>query len=301
MVKQGTRPGKASHRSGVSRRSVLGIIAGSALSRSAIAQNSKARVLRFVPSGNLSSRDANATDGVLVTHARMVFDSLYGVDENFQPQPQMVEGHEVSDDKRTWTFRLREGLKFHDGEPVRGRDCVASITRWGKRDSYGMSLMGATDRMEAVDDRTFKIYLKRPVGPLLMALGHSAGIPLHIMPERLAQTDAFKQIPEAIGSGPYRFLADEYVSGSRVAYARFEGYVPRNEPPSGTAGGKIVNFDRVEWLVIPDAATAVSALKSGEVDWLDLVQPDLATSLNPDRNLRVAGTPISQLCSCSIM
>src|SRR5438045_2841369 len=138
MAKHRALSQNASHSSGVSRRSVLGAIAASVIGRPAIAQNSKTRVLRFVPSGNLSSRDANATDGVLVTHARMVFDSLYGVDENFQPQPQMVEGHEASDDKRTWTFRLREGLKFHDGEPVLGRDCVASIARWGKRDSYGM-------------------------------------------------------------------------------------------------------------------------------------------------------------------
>jgi peptide/nickel transport system substrate-binding protein len=290
MPRQPAASGMSLRKPGLTRRSVLGMVAGAAIARPSIAQESKARVLRFVPSGNLSSRDANTTDGVNVTHARAVFDSLYAIDENFQPRPQMVEGHQLSDDNRVWTFRLREGLKFHDGEPVRSRDCVTSIERWGKRDSFGISLMGTIDRMEATDDRTFKIYLKRPVGPVLMALGHSAGIPLHIMPERLAQTDPFKQIPEAIGSGPYRFVANEYVSGSRVTYARFEGYVPRDEPPSGAAGGKVANFDRVEWHIIPDAATAVSALKAGEVDWLDLVQPDLVPSLNTDSNLTVAGT-----------
>jgi len=272
------------------RRSVLGMAAATAFARPSIAQNTRAKTLRFVPSANLTFLDPNTTAGVTATHARAVFDTLYGLDNELRPRPQMVEGHEVSGNGLIWTFKLREGLKFHDGEPVRGKDCTASIARWGKRDSFGIALMGVTDHMEAPDDRTFKIHLKHPMASMLDALGHSCVIPLAIMPERLAQTDPFKQMPEIIGSGPYRFLANEYVSGSKAAYARFEGYVPRNEPPEWTAGGKIANFDRIEWLVIPDAATASAAVKSGEVDWLEVVQPDLAPSLAKDPNLVVDST-----------
>src|SRR5262249_15116288 len=145
-------------------------------------------------------------------------------------------------------------------------------------------------RMEATDDRVFKIHLKHPMASILDALAHSAPFPLPIIPERLAQTDPFKQMPEIIGSGPYRFLANEYVSNSRSAYARFEGYVPRSEPPEWTSGAKIAHFDRVEWLIISDQMTSTSALRSGEVDWVESVDPDLVATLSKDPNVTVSSS-----------
>ncbi len=273
--------------SGVDRRTVLGMAAATVFARPSIAQGTRDKVLRYVPTNSLTSLDPLTPISVTAIHARAVFDTLYGVDNQLKPRPQMVEGHEVSNNNLVWTFKLREGLKFHDGEPVRGKDCIASIARWGKRDGFAGALISATDHMEATDDNTFKIYLKHPMGSMLDALAHPVTIPLYITPERLAQTDPFKQIPEVIGSGPYRFLANEFVSGSKAAYARFEGYVPRNEPPEWTAGGKIANFDRLEWLMIPDKATSVAALKSGEVDWLEIVQPELVQSVASDPKLVV--------------
>ena len=267
-----------------SRRGLLGSVAALALPLPAIGQS--ARVFRFAPQANLTVLDpVFTTGGVTIEHGFLVYDMLYGQDGNLEPHPQMAEGHTVSDDQRTWLVRLRAGLKFHDTEPVRAADVVASIRRWSHRDGFGQSVGALTDAVEAVDDRTVRIRLKRPVGSLLTAMSHATSVPLFIMPERLAKTDPSVQITEMIGSGPFRFLKDEYVSGSRVAYARFEGYVPRAEPAEWTSGGKRVFYDRVEWNVISDPATAAAALQKGEVDGWEYVLPDLVPVLSKDPNL----------------
>ncbi len=272
----------------ISRRTVLQTAAAAAHPLPAIAQDLRARTLRFIPSANLTFIDPTiSTAGVSIDHGFAVFDCLYGVDAKNQPKPQMVEGHTVSDDLKTWTFHLRAGLKFHDGEPVRGRDCIASIKRWSARDSFGQALATFTDHMEAPDDRTFRIHLKRPMGVVIDALAHPAPIPLFIMPERLAQTDPFKQVTEMTGSGPYKFIASEFVSGSRVAYQRNDAYIPRDEPPEWTSGGKRAYFERIEWSVIPDQATAAAALLNNEVDWYEVALLDLAPQLSKNPNIVV--------------
>jgi peptide/nickel transport system substrate-binding protein len=221
-------------------------------------------------------------------HGFHVFDQLYGLDADLNPKPQMAEGSTVSDDKLTWTITLRDGLKFHDGENVLSRDCIASLKRWGVRDTLGQSLVAAVDQWKVVDDKTFSISLKSPFPMMLYALGKPATSVPFIMPERLANTDAAKQVTEMIGSGPYRFVADEFISGSMAAYRKFEGYVPRQEPPVRTSGGKVAYFDRVEWQAIPDAATVAAALKRGEVDWWEQVLSDMVPVLKSDRNIRVS-------------
>ncbi len=152
-----------------------------------------------------------------------------------------------------WRFRLREGLKFHDGEPVRGRDCIASIRRWAQRDGLGQVLMARVAEMTAPDDRSFTIRLDRRFGPMLETLAKIGPSALFVMPERIAATDANTQIREVIGSGPFRFRADERVVGARVVYERNPDYIPREGRPSWAAGPKRVHFDRVEWTVMPDA------------------------------------------------
>jgi peptide/nickel transport system substrate-binding protein len=262
----------------IRRRSLLAG-AGAALAAPAIAQNANARVLRFVPQASLTALDPIwTTAGVTLGHAFYVFDTLYGVDAEVKAQPQMAEGHTVSDDGRTWQIRLRPGLKFHDGEPVRAQDCAASLARWSKRDSFGQVLAKAVEAWEAADDRTIRIRLTRKFPPLIDALAKPTSS-AYMMPERLAKTDANTQVTEMVGSGPYRFLKDEFVSGSRVAYAKFADYQPRAEPASFIAGGKRAAFERVEWQIIPDAGTAAAALRNGEVDWWEYALPDLVPTL----------------------
>ncbi len=243
-------------------------------------------IIRFVPQADLSSIDPVWTTAtVAFNHGMMVYDSLYGIDDKLQPQPQMVSGHQTSDDGLSWTFTLRDGLRFHDDEPVRAADCVASIARWGKRKGFGQKLLSVTEEMTALDDKRFRIRLKTPFPLMTFALG-GPDICL-IMPERVARTDAFQQITDATGSGPFRFLPEERVPGSSYAYAKFDGYVPRSEPPSFWAGGKVAHVDRVEWRVIPDPATAASALQTGEVDWIEYSLFDLLPTFKRDRNLQV--------------
>jgi peptide/nickel transport system substrate-binding protein len=271
------------------RRTFVAGAGASLLATPALAQPARANTLRMVPQASLTSLDPIWTTASVTTgHGFAVFDTLFALDSNLRPQPQMAEGHEVSADGLTWSIKLRPGLKFHDNEPVRASDCTASLQRWSKRDSFGQTLARFVDAWEAPDDRTIRIRLKRPFAPLLDAIAKPASVVPFMMPERLAKTDANTQITEMVGSGPYRFLKDEFVSGSRVAYARFDGYVPRNEPASFMTGGKRANFSRIEWQIIPDPATAAAALRNNEVDWWEFAHPDLIPMLARDQGVKVA-------------
>ncbi|MFT4040898.1 MAG: ABC transporter substrate-binding protein [Thermomicrobiales bacterium] len=250
------------------------------------AQDGGSSTLRLVPQGDLAVLDPIwTTAGITQTHGYHVFDTLYSPDSTFTPQPQAAESHTVSDDGLTWEFTLRNGLTFHDGEPVRAKDVAASITRWSKRDVYGKLLDALVADWDTSDDAVIRLQLTGPFPNLLDALSRPSAP--FIMPERIAQTDPNESITEIIGSGPYRFLADEYNPGSLVAYERFAEYAPRSEPADWLSGGKQAFFDRVEWHIIPDAATVASALAANEVDWWQFTAPDLNPLLenNPDITL----------------
>jgi peptide/nickel transport system substrate-binding protein len=241
--------------------------------------------LRFIPQADLRSIDPIWTTAYVTRNfGYMVFDTLFALDKDLKPQPQMVDRWTKSDDQLTWRFTLRDGLKWHDGQPVRAADCVASIERWGKRDPFGQKLMEAVAAITADDDKTFTIALKTPFPLMLNALGKlSSNVPF-MMPERFAKTDPFQQIPEAIGSGPFKFVKAEWEPGHKAVFVKNTDYVPRNEPPSFAAGGKVVKVDRVEWLYIPDSATASAALNAGEADWYEQPPSDLVPvfASNPD-------------------
>jgi peptide/nickel transport system substrate-binding protein len=243
------------------------------------------RPLLFIPNANLSAIDPIWTTALVAqSHGYLVFDTLYGMDTNGGSRPQMCAGHEVSSDELTWTFTLRDGLMFHDKEKVLAEDCVTSLRRWGSRDSFGQMLTAAANEIAALDDRRFQIRLKKPFRQMLYGLGARS---CFMMPERMAKTPASEQIKEAIGSGPFRFLRDEWVSGAHAAYARFDGYVPRQDPPSFYAGGKVAHFERVEWIVQPDPATAAAALQKGEVDWVEQPLIDLCPMLRKSADVMV--------------
>ncbi len=261
----------------------LGSLAMPRLSR---AQDS--RVLRFVPQANLSSLDAVAGTQYVVRNASlMIWDTLYGIDSTVTPKPQMAEGHEVSPDFKDWTFRLRPGLKWHDGEPVLARDVTASLQRWMVRDTMGQRIKASLQTMEAPDDRTVRIRLNAPFPKMLFALGKNNAPVALIMPERIAKTDPYQLITEYVGSGPMKFAKDEWVPGSKAVFERFADYAPRPEAADWLAGGKRMMFDRIEWLILPDDATKAAALQNGEVDWWENPIPDLVPLLKRNRNLNV--------------
>ncbi len=279
----------------VDRRTALKMAAGAgafaasgAFAAPALAQGAAARTLRFVPQANLANFDPIwGTQYVVRNAAAVVWDTLYGFDDKLQPQRQMVEGEEVSSDGLTWTFKLRSGLKWHDGEPVLAKDCVASLTRWAVRDPMGQMLAAIQQELTAVDDRTFKWVLKKPYPKMLTALGKNNTPICFMMPERIAKTDPYKQISEYVGSGPMKFVKDEWVPGATAVFARNPDYVPRQEPASWLAGGKKILVDRVEWVVMPDPATASAALQNGEIDWWENPISDLVPVLRKNPNVLV--------------
>jgi peptide/nickel transport system substrate-binding protein len=268
------------------RRTLLAAAAGLAaapLARPAIAQ-SAGRTLRFVPSVALTSVDplwSLAT--ISYVHGYMVWDTLFSLDHNLAPHPQAAAGAEVSSDELTWTITLRDGLIFHDNVPVLSRDAVASVKRWMQKDPIGQTIAAILNEVKAVDDKRFQIILKQPFRTMLFSLGSRN---IFLQPERIASTPASEQFKEVIGSGPYRFLANEFQAGAIAHYARWEKYTPRNEPPDMWSGGHVANFDRVEWTA-QDPSIAGPALQRGEVDWVEQPLLDLVPMLGKSPGIKI--------------
>ncbi|NOG70900.1 ABC transporter substrate-binding protein [Roseicella sp. DB1501] len=277
------------------RRSLLasmgaGLGATFAAPHLAAAQNAPGRrVLRFVPQADLALLDPiHSVAFVTRNHALLVYDTLYGWDAALRAQPQMADGPPVFEENgRRAAITLRDGLRFHDGEPVRAKDCVASIRRWATRDAFGQALWAATEELAAADDRRLVFRLKKPFPLLADALAKVGTHLCVMMPERHALLPSSQAVPEIIGSGPFRYVAAERVPGSRNVYERNPDYLPRAEPASYLSGGKQVFFDRVEWLTIPDGATASAALQRGEVDWWEQPAIDLVGALKRSRGLKI--------------
>ena len=244
------------------------------------------KVLRVVPQAEPQSFDPVFTQVNNVSmHGAMIYDQLFGWDDKMNVQPQMVDDWKTTDDRLLYTFTLRRGLKFHDGGDVTTRDVVASLKRMFIRDGQNQLLAGLIDEYQRIDDRSFSIRLKAPFAFTEFLLGGSNGVVGAIMREKDAMTDPFTPVKERIGSGPFRFIDAEYRPGARLVYEKFDGYVPRSEPASGFAGGKVAKVDRVEWVIIPDASVAFNALRSGEVDMLDAPPLDLLPTVANDRNI----------------
>lgn len=275
-------------RNGIARRT-LGLATAGLLAAPRLTSARGKQVLKVIPRGDLTVLDPLWTTAYQTRdHAYLVFDTLFGLDAAFRPQHQMLEASSATPDGLLWSLRLRPNLRFHDGEPVLARDCVASIKRWGARDAFGQTMMAATEEISATDDRAISIRLRRPFPMLPYALGKASPNICVIMPERLARADAFTSVNEMVGSGPFRFLASEQVPGAFFAYERFNDYVPREDGATEwTAGPKKVFIDRLEMHVMPDSGTAVAALQSGEVDWWAWPEADLLPLLRRSRDIEV--------------
>jgi peptide/nickel transport system substrate-binding protein len=266
------------------------------LAMPALAQ-SPSKTLRFVPQANLANFDPIwGTQYVVRNAAALVWDTLYGIDSKFQPQRQMVESEEVSSDGLNWTFKLRSGLKFHDGTPVTSKDVVASLVRWSARDPMGLMLRAIQVELAPVDELTWKWSLKQPFPKMLLALAKNNAPCSFVMPERIAKTDPFTQITEYIGSGPMKFLRNDWVPGAKAVFEKFADYKPRSEKADWLAGGKNILVDRIEWVIMPDPATAAAALQNGEVDWWETPLADLVPVLKGHKDINVdIGDPLGNV------
>jgi len=284
------------------RRQFLGntaaMLGTASLARPGIVRAAAASTLKFVPYADLALLDPLVPAFVTRNHVMMVFDTLFALDANGDAQPQMLAGYTVEDGAKTWKLTLRDGLVFHDGSKVLARDAVASLRRWAVKDAFGQALMDATDELSAPTDKLVQFRLKRAFPLLPQALAKPTNPMAVVMPERLANTPPGALLNEMVGSGPYRFLPDQRVSGARNVYAKFDSYVPRDGVASFCAGPRVVHFDRVEWLTVPDPATQAAALRRGEVDWIEQPVMDLVPSLRKDANLKVEVVETTGLIGC---
>jgi len=248
--------------------------------------------LRAVMHSDLKILDPIWTTAYIVrNHGYMIYDTLLAQDEKGEIKPQMVEKYEAAADGKGYTFTLRDGLLWHDGKPVTSEDCIASIKRWAVKDSLGQKMMTFVDSIDAVDAKTFTIKLKEPTGLVLLGLSKpSSNVPF-MMPKRVADTDANKQIEDFTGSGPFVFVKDEWKPGDKTVYVKFDKYKPRAEPASGLAGGKLAKVDRIEWRAISDAQQAVNALQKGEIDYIEQPSHDLLGTLKKDTNIAIVEVP----------
>ena len=267
---------------------VGGLAATGGLSMPALSQRASARTLRFVPQADLANFDPIwNTQYVVRNGAALVWDMLYGVDDKLQPRRQMVESEEVSDGRPDLDLPAAAGTEVPRRRTGAAKDVVASLARWPARDHMGLMLKAIQNELAAVDDRTFRWTLKKPFRKMLLALGKNSTPSCFIMPARIAATDPFKPINEYVGSGPMKFVRNEWVPGAKAVFEKFSDYVPRQEPGSWVAGGKRMLVDRIEWVVMPDPATAAAALQNGEVDWWETPIADLVPLLRRNSNMMV--------------
>ena len=272
-------------------RPSLAVVAASLASLLLVAApdaSAQTKTLRFVPHADVKILDPSFTTAYITRNfGYMVYDTLFAQDAKGVPKPQMVDKYTTSKDGKSWSFTLRPGLKFHDGSAVTAADCVASLQRWGARDSIGRAMGTAGAEWKTVDANTFTLTLKEPFGLVLDALAKPSGFPPIVMPERMAKMPTTAPLTEVMGSGPFLFKRDEWVPGNKVVFVRNPNYVGRAEPPSGLSGNKKPHFDRVEWLYLPDSNSSTAALKNGEVDMIEQVPPDYIAPLRSDPNIRL--------------
>lgn len=245
--------------------------------------------LVFSPVTDLTGLDPffSATD-MTTHHVGLVFETLYAMDETLTPRPHLVEGTAIEDDGKRWRITLREGIRFHDGEPLRAQDAVASIQAWIRTgDAFARKIASVTDSLEATSDRELQFRLKKPFPLLAHGLAKPASVIPCIMPARIAEIAGSGKPIDVIGTGPYRYLPAERLAGARLAYTRYDTYRTRQEAPSYMAGARIAHFGRVEWHIIPDSSTAAASLQKGEIDWMHDLPPDLAPLLRRDPKVRV--------------
>jgi peptide/nickel transport system substrate-binding protein len=222
------------------------------------------RTLRVALQSDIAVLDPIWTQAnVTAYHGAMVYDTLFGIQADLQPKPQMVSRFGVSDDKLTWTFELRDGQRWHDGTEVTTADVIPSIRRWAARSGSGGLLAARIKSIDASDARTFTIALREPFPLIIEVLGATNTPNCFIMRKREAETDPMQKIDSIVGSGPFTFNTAESRQGAQYVYDRNPNYVPRSEPANGTTGGKIARVDRVVVVNIPDSQTAVAALRTG--------------------------------------
>lgn len=206
-----------------------------------------------------------------------LFESLFTFDSSFNPQPMLVEDYSLSDDSLVYTFKLREGITFHNGDPLTSADVVASLNRWAAINGRGRMISGRLNSLDALDEYTVEMSFDVPTGVLLSFLARAEAF---IMPASIAEEAGENQLTEFIGTGPFKF--EEHAVDQHLRMVRFDDYVPRDEEPDGLAGRKIAYVDQIDFIPVPDESVRANGVISGEYHFGDPLPPDFLDSLEGD-------------------
>src|SRR4029079_3107690 len=245
----------------------------------------KGGVLRVGNLGEPPALDAHwTTASITETLTNHIYEGLYSLDRDNKPIPMLAESHTVSKDGLTYTFKLRQGVKFHNGKEMTSDDVVASLNRWGKQSIYGKALFAQVAEMRALDPYTVEMKLKEKSAIVLISLVVPSSFG-SIYPKEIAEKFAPEvKVTEYVGPGPYKLA--EWKPDQYIRMVRFDDYKSRNEKPNGYGGGKTAWLDEIRWIPVPEVATRVAQVETGELDLADDLNTDAYARLEADSGAR---------------
>src|SRR5919198_806067 len=244
----------------------------------------KGGVLRVGNLGEPPALDAHwTTASITETLTNHIYEGLYSLDANNRPIPMLAEGHTVSKDGLTYTFKLRQGVKFHNGKELSAEDVVASLTRWGKQSIYGKALFAQVAELRAVDRYTVEMKLKEKSAIVLISLAVPNNFGA-IYPKEIAEKFPPEvKVTEYVGTGPFKLA--EWKPDQYIRMVRFDAYRSRNEKPNGYGGGKTAWVDEIRWIPVPEVATRVAQVETGELEFADDLNLDAYDRLKANPNV----------------
>src|SRR5881296_213508 len=260
----------------------LMLIAGGPLTAEA---QKKGGVLKVGNLGEPPSLDAHwTTASITETLTNHIYEGLYSLDSGARPIPMLAEGHTVSRDGLTYTFKLRQGVKFHNGKEMTSEDVVASLARWGKQSVYGKALFAQVVDWKALDKYTVEMKLKEKSAIVLISLAVPNNFGA-IYPKEIAEKFPPEQkVTEYIGTGPFKLA--EWKPDQYIRMVRFDDYKSRNEPPNGYGGGKTAWVDEIRRVPVPEVATRVAQVETGELEFADDLNLDAYDRLKKNSNVK---------------
>ncbi|MBA2277433.1 MAG: ABC transporter substrate-binding protein [Chloroflexia bacterium] len=214
--------------------------------------------------------------------AQQLFEGLFAYDSKFNPQPMLVEDFTAPADGLSFQFKLRSGVKFHNGQDMTATDVVASLKRWGAINGRGKMITARLAAIEAPDPATVTMTFKQPTGILPNFLARSEAF---IIPAAVAEAAGTNQLPEdqLIGTGPFQFA--EHQVDQYLRFSRYDGYQARGEAPDGLAGKREPLLDAIEFVPVPDDSVRANGLLTGEYHFADTVPADLFETLSSDPSI----------------
>src|SRR5205814_9407497 len=229
-------------------------------------------VFRVAMIGEPPTLDVHTTTAVIVQQITWhVYETLYAYDRQYNAVPLRVESHTVTDNGRTYVFRRRRGVKFHNGKELTAADVVASLKRWGRLATPGKQLWKNVEGVEAKDASAVAMYVKDTSGALLMGLARPNNGAV-IYPKEIVDAAGDNQVKEYIGTGPYRFV--EHKPDRHVKLARFKEYAARSEAPNGFGGRRTAYVDEILFIPVPDVAVRLAGVETGEYEYSQQLQQD---------------------------